>query len=230
VIYLRGKTDKNIEAILPELRQRFEAGEDMQVLVQDYKIPKSTIYNYMEQLGAVRPDTRGIGAGKEKLGKRTPSPHSIIMQKEADTLAGEADKIATIAVGVGGPIARRYLPLIDKLMSEGKPLEAIAEEVMSWYERKATILVQIEDLEKRIAQLEEELGTAYAFAQPNLKYLLKLRALDKFARRVLRIRVAGYKLPIRTLLRSYQNELEQIDQDMAEIVRTKTPGVEIQVE
>jgi len=223
---VRGKTPKDIEATLPELAKRFEEGEDMGVLSHDFELPKSTIYYYMKQMGVQRPKTRGI---PEKV-PRVPTPEAVVRKREGEELASEAEKIATIAMGIGGPIARRYMPLIDKLMGEGKPLEAISEEIMNWYERKSTILAQIEELETKIARLDEELGMAYAVAQPNFKYLLKLRTLEKYALQALRLRVAGFKVPIRTLLRAFQNDMESIERDMEEALEIKTVEAVVPVE
>lgn len=222
---VRGKTPKDVEDILPELKQRYEEGEDMEVLASDYGLPKSTIYNYMKELGAVRPKTRGIG----KQG-RAATAESVIVQKERELNKSEAEKLMTMIIGVGGPIARRYMPLLDRMMQEGKPPEAIAEEIMSWYERKNSVLANMEELQIQITKLEDELGTAYAVAQPNFKYLLKLRTLEKYALQALRLRVAGFKVPVRTLLRAFQNDMEMIDRDMEEALEIKTVEAVVPVE
>lgn len=223
---MRGKAlSKEQEEKLPELAKRFEEGEDIAILEKDYGIPKSTIYYYMKQMGIPRPK----GSVAEKA-SRTPSPETVIRKREGEELASEAEKIATIALGIGGPIARRYMPLIDRLMSEGKPLEAIAEEIMSWYERKNSVLAEIEQKDVKIAQLDEELGVAYALAQPNIKYILKLRTLEKFAMKALRFKIAGFKVPVRTLLRAFQHDLDAIEKDMAGVFEEKTVGVVVPIE
>jgi len=222
---VRGKTRGDLEEILPEITKRVQDGEDVGALAQEYKIPKSTIYSYMKELGVEIPKKRGLAAVT-----RTPSAEQVVRKKEGEQLASEADKITTIAIGIGGPIARRYLPLIDKLMSEGKPLEAIAEEVMSWYERKVSIERQVEDLKIEIDRLNEELGIAYAIAQPNFKYLLKLKTLEKYATQVLRFKLAGFKIPVKTLLKAFQNDLEMIESDMEEALEEKTVEAVVEVE
>jgi len=214
---VRGQAlSKEQEEKLPELAKRFEEGEDIEILERDFGLPRSTIYYYMKQMGVKRAK-RGVAKVS-----RAPSAEQVVRKKEGEELASEAEKITTIAMGIGGPIARRYMPLIDRLMSEGKPPDAIAEEIMSWYERKNSVLLEIEQKQTKITQLEEELGIAYALAHPNLKYLLKLRSLEKFAMQALRLRVAGFKVPIRTLIRAFQNDLENIEVDMTEVVEVKT--------
>jgi len=222
---VRGKTRDDLEVILPEIVKRVQDGEDVAALAQEFKIPKSTIYSYMKELNVEIPEKRGV-----KAVVRTPSAEQVVRKKEGEQLASEADKITTIAIGIGGPIARRYLPLIDKLMTEGKPLATIAEEVMTWYERKVTVERQLLDLQIEINRLNDGLSIAYAIAQPNFKYLLKVKTLEKYALQALRFKVAGFKVPVRRLLRAFQNDIEMIDKDLEEALEIKPVEAVVGVE
>jgi len=186
------------------------------VLEKDFEIPRATIYHYM--------DLQGIHRKRKTTTPRAPrvaEPEEIVLKTEAEELAAEASKIATIAVGLGSPIARRYTPLIDSMLNEGKPFHAIAEEIMTWFETKTATRLQIEQLEERVASLENELGRAYGMMAPNFKFLLKAKLLEKYALQVLRYRAAGLRIPVKSVIRAFQNDLEQIEQDFQSALEVK---------
>ncbi|GAG77557.1 unnamed protein product, partial [marine sediment metagenome] len=80
-----------------------------------------------------------------------------IRKIETEELSLEAEKIATMAVVLGGQITRRYLPLLDTLVSQGLSLEAIALDIMDWYEARTATNVRLQDLEAHNTILLREL-------------------------------------------------------------------------
>jgi len=215
----RGKPPENLQEILPELTQRFQAGEDIEVLEKDFGIPRATIYHYMDLQGIHRKRKASSSLPKAP---RTPGPEDIVLKTEAEELAAEASKIATIAIGIGSPIARRYTPLIDSMMNEGKPFERIAEEIMTWFETKVSTNMEIDKLKAQVKSLEDELARAYGMLAPNFKYLLKARLLERFALQVLKYRAAGIRIPMKAVMRAYQNDLNAIEEDFQSAVKVKT--------
>lgn len=153
---------------------------------------------------------------------RIPGPDDIVLKTEAEELAAEASKIATIAIGLGSPIARRYLPLIDSMLSEGKPFERIAEEIMTWFETKASANAEIDRLKAQVASLEDELGRTYGMLAPNFKFMLKARLLERFALQVLKYRAAGIRIPLKAVIQAYHNDLNAIEQDFQSALKVKT--------
>lgn len=152
---------------------------------------------------------------------RVSGPEDIVMKTEAEELATEATKIATIAIGLGSPIARRYTPLIDSMLNEGKPFEAIAEEIMTWFERKTAINAELDTLKQQRESLKNELGIAYGMLAPNFKYMLKARLLERFALEVLKYRAAGVRIPLKAVIRAYNNDLNAIEEDFQSAIEVK---------
>lgn len=199
------------------MTRRFKEGEDVKVLEKDFGIPRATIYHYMKLQGITR--KRKTTAPKVP---RIPGPRDIVLKTEAEELAAEASKIATIAIGLGSPIARRYLPLIDSMLNEGKPFERIAEEIMTWFETKASTNAEIDRLKAKVESLEKELGEAYGMLAPNFKFMLKARLLERFAFQVLKYRAAGIQIPLKAVVRAYQNDLNAIEEDFRSAIKVKT--------
>jgi len=90
---------------------------DIDDLVKKYNIPKNSIYYYFSREGVSR---KGVDLTKPVVQKE-------IAKKAQEVLSGEAEKIATIAFGLGSIIAKRYLSLLDYMMAKGMSLELIAE-------------------------------------------------------------------------------------------------------
>jgi len=152
---------------------------------------------------------------------KVSGPTDIVMKTEAEELATEATKIATIAIGIGSPIARRYTPLIDSMLNEGKAFDIIAEDIMTWFEGKATTKAKIDELEQKVTSLKNELSRAYGMIAPNFKYMLKARLLERFAIQVLKYRAAGLRIPLKAVVRAYQNDLNAIEEDFQSAIEVK---------
>ena len=215
----RGKTPENLEEILPELTERFQAEEDIEVLEKDFNIPRATIYHYMKLQGIHRKRKTTVPRAP-----RVSGPEDIVMKAEAEELATEATKIATIAIGLGSPIARRYTPLIDNMLDKGKPFDAIAEEIMTWFERKTAINAELDTLKQQVQSLNDELGSAYGMLAPNFKYMLKVRTLEKYAMQALKYRAAGVRIPLKAVIQAYNNDLNAIEEDFQSAVEVKPIG------
>jgi len=190
-----------------EIIERYNAGEKVKDLSKEFGIPKATIYDRFKKGGVT---TGGAAAHRGKA-------LSAVRKVEVENLAAEAEKIATIAVKLGGVIARRYMATLDYLMGENKSLELIAEEIMSWYEDKRGVMKRIESLEASQAHLYEQLELAYGQALPNFKYELRTRLLTKYATQVLKARMYGVRLPVKRLIKAYHNELVLLENDIENI-------------
>ena len=190
-----------------EIIERYNSGEKVAALSKEYGIPKATIYDRFKKSGIT---TGGAAAHRGKA-------LSTVRKVEVENLAAEAEKIATIAVKLGGVIARRYMATLDYLMGENKSLELIAEEIMSWYEDKRGVKQRIEKLEASQAHLYEQLEIAYGQALPNFKYELRTRLLTKYATQVLKARMYGVRLPVKRLIKAYHNELVLLENDIENI-------------
>lgn len=191
-----------------EIAERYADGEKVKALSEEYNIPTSTIYYAFKKMGV---ETSGPARLSGKAGK-------TIRKIEVDALAEEAEKLGTIAVKLGGVIARRYLPLLDDLMSQGKTLEMIAEEVMSFFESKRAINRRMEDLESEVAHLQEQLEYAYGLALPNYRYELRTRILERYAQQLLNARILGVKVPVRRSMKAFYNDLLLLEEDLENIV------------
>lgn len=190
-----------------EIAERYNAGEKVAALSKEFSIPKATIYDRFKKM------TVTTGGAAALRGKAL----STVRKVEAENLAAEAEKIATIAIKLGGVIARRYMATLDYLMGQDKSLELIAEEIMSWYEDKTGILKRINRLEGEQARLYEQLEYAYGRALPNFKYELRTRLLSKYAMQVLRARTIGVRLPVKRLVKAFHNELLLLENDIEDI-------------
>lgn len=198
----------------PEMLQiieRYQAGEKVTALAKEFEIPKATIYDRFKKMGVV------TGAAATQRGKAL----STVRKVEAENLAAEAEKIATIAIKLGGVIARRYMATLDYLMSQDKSLEFIAEEIMSWYEDKRSVLKRMEKLEGARDNLYDQLETAYGRALPNFKYELRARLLTKYVTQVLNARAMGVRLPAKRLVKAYHNELLLLENRIEDIIITE---------
>jgi len=193
---------------LLEIVERYTAGEKVKDLSTEYDIPTSTIYYAFKQMGV---ETSGSTRLSGKAGK-------VIRKIEVDALAEEAEKIGTIAVKLGGVIARRYLPLLDDMMSQNKTLEMIAEEVMSFYESKRSFLRRMEGLESEVIHLQEQLEYAYGLALPNYRYELRTRILERYAKKLLDARMIGVRLPVKRSLKAFHTDLLLLEQNIEDII------------
>jgi hypothetical protein len=186
---------------LEEIARRYEAGESADALADEYGISRRTIFSYLQKAGITK-------LTRSKLAERK------VRETEIKALNDEAEKITTVAFGLGGVIARRYLPLIDHLMGEGKTLEYIATEIMDWFEMKHATENRIKELEAKIDHLNREVGEAYAIAAPNFKYLLRSLLLKKYADRLLLARMSGLKVPVGPTLTALHNDLLDLEKDI----------------
>jgi hypothetical protein len=197
------------EQVFPDLAARYMEGEDINKLSEEYKLPLSTIWRYLKKMGISR-------AGEEKRQKEVQKE---VRAKEMEALSTEAEKIATLAIGLGGIIARRYLPLLDTLMSEGKTLEYIAEDIMGWYEMKDSMKANEENLKAQIENLNRELSSAYTMSLPNFRYYLRTKILERYANQVIRARLMGVRLPVRQVIRAMQTDLLNLEGDLQEMFK-----------
>lgn len=190
-----------------EIVERYNDGEKISLLAPEYGLSKSTIYANFKKMG-ITPS----GSPKKRKALDT------IRRVEIETLAEEAERIASMAIKLGGVIVRRYGPLLDLLMSQNKSLELIAEEIMSWYEDKKSITNILSKLEVDNDILYERLEKAYGIALPNFKYELRTRLLNKYAYEVLRAREIGVKIPVKRALKAYHNDLLILEGDIDDIM------------
>jgi len=198
---------------LPEMSKRFVAGED----------PEQLVIEINKRYGsAIKPATltyhfRRLKVQRKGLGTAVKAADSAIRQKEIEAMKGEAEKITTIAIGIGGVIARRFLPLIDHLLANGKTLEQIAEDVMGWYETKTMTNEHIDTLEAEKFGLEKKLREALTMALPNFRYLLRTRIYVKYANRILKLRALGIPIRVSTALEDLHRDLKMLDSNLLEI-------------
>jgi hypothetical protein len=197
------------QKVLPEIARRYLEGEELEDefgegLAKEYRIPKRTLLAYFKRMGVSRK--------KEKA--KAKEIQAEIRRKEVEELSTEAEKIATIAIGIGGIIARRYLPLLDALMAEGKTLEYIAEDIMNWYEMKAPTEATINKLKSEIAELNENLGKMFVMTQPNFRYMLRAKILERYAKDIIKARTMGVRLSPSKTLQAMHNDLLAIEDDI----------------
>lgn len=188
--------------LIDELAKRYVNGEEIEKLSTESGITVRTLYRYFKSLDVSRRDSN---VGATEIRKR---------ELEADRV--EAGKIIDIAIGIGGPIARRNLPLIDHLMNEGRSLQLIAQDIVAWFEAKAPTEQRIAKLENELTTLREELGRAYGMALPNFRFYLKTQLLERYANSILVARLRGIRIPVKPALVAYQRELDKLDRDIGE--------------
>ena len=210
------KTEQERRAQLwPEvIKDYLEGDEDPSVLSTRYNIPESTIWKFFKDQGI----------SKQEEAKKESKVLKEIKSGTEQALSLQGQKLATIAIAIGGTIANRYLPLIDGLMGQGMSLERIAEEIMEWYEDKPSTSGRLTALEGQVALLEEQLRQAQLMALPNYIYKLRLNALNKYAMEALRVRAMGIKIDPRTLLIAYNNDLVQIEAQVNKVQETLING------
>lgn len=189
-----------------EIAERYADGEKVAVLAPEYGMSKSTIYTNFKRMGITTE-----GPKKRKA-------LDTVRKVEIEILAEEAEKIASMAIKLGGVIVRRYGPLLDVMMDQGKSLELIAEEIMSWYEDKTSITRILTKLETDRDILYGKLEEAYGLALPNYKYELRTRILNRYAVEVLRARSIGVKIPVKRSLRAFYNDLLVLEGDIDDIM------------
>jgi len=177
-------------------------------LIEKYDIPKNSIYYHFKKEGISRKDVESTKAG----------PIQKEVRKVAQqVLSTEAEKIATLGFGLGSIIATRYLSLLDYMMSENKTLEAIAEEIMTWFEMKHSTLAEIEELKTEIARMNKELSAAWAMNLPNFKYWLRTRILERYATQVINARLMGVRLPVASTIKAMQSDLLRLEGDVNDL-------------
>jgi len=181
---------------------------DIDALAEKYNIPKNSIYYHFKKEGISR---KGVESTKA-----TPTQKEI-RKVAQEVLSAEAEKIATIAFGLGATIAKRYLSLLDYMMAEGKTLDFIAEEIMQWYEMKHSTLAEVDTLKTEIAKMNKELTAAQFMAIPNFRYWLRTRVLERYAYQVISARVMGVRLPVRKVMEAMQSDLLRIEGDIEEL-------------
>lgn len=182
-------------------------GEKVADLADEFGISKSTVYDNFKKMGI----TTGQRAQRRKA-------LETVRKVETETLAEEAERIASMAIKLGGVIVRRYGPLLDVLMAQGKSLELIAEEIMSWFEDKRSTTKLLIDLETQRDILYGQLEEAYGIALPNYKYELRTRLLNRYAVDVLRARTIGVKIPVKRTLKAFYNDLLILEGDIEDIM------------
>ena len=201
--------------IMPQLIEEYlepNAPSDIDYFVKKYGIPQSSIYYYFNQDGVSRKDV--------KQEKKTILKE--VRAAETQALSSEAEKIATIAIGLGGTIARRYLDFLDYEMSHGKTLEFIAEDIMQWFEMKHSTLAEIDELKTKIVQKDKELSAAWAMNLPNFKYWLRTKILERYANQVINARIMGVRLPVSRTMKAMQADLLKLEGDVNELFKGET--------
>lgn len=211
--------DKNAEKIrrkkiTPQLIEEYleDVPRNIDYFVKKYNIPIQSIYGIFKRDGVSRKDVR---QEKKTVLKE-------IRAAETQELSNEAEKIATIAIGLGGTIARRYLDFLDYEMSHGKTLELLAEEIMQWYEVKHSTRVEIDELKDKIVKLNNELSAAWAMNLPNFKYWLRTKILERYATQVINARIMGVRLPTSSLIKAMQTDLLKLEGDVNELFKGET--------
>ncbi len=181
---------------------------DIDELVEKYDIPKNSIYYHFKKEGISRKDVEPT--------KSSPIQKEVRKVAQA-VVSKEAEKIATIAFGLGSTIATRYLSLLDYMMSENKTLQFIAEEIMTWFEMKHSTLAEIEELKTEIARMNKELSAAWAMNLPNFRYWLRTRILERYAAQVINARLMGVRLPVSSTIKAMQNDLLRLEGDVDDL-------------
>ena len=195
---------------LPEILHRWiDENETAEYVLRDYNVAPSTFYFWMKKLGISKP--------KEIKSKA----EEVVKNAEEQALKDEAEKLTTEALTIGGVIARRYQPLIDSMLSRDKSFEAIAEEIMEWYEEKPTVKKQLEALEAENGNLQDRLSEAWGIAAPNFRYLLRSKLLDDYALRVLRLKALGVDIDVQETIKGFQKELKMLDDDFEKFLEVK---------
>ena len=188
---------------MPEIIRRYEAGEiTTQEIIDQYGIPKTTLYRYFKDMGVkikTAPEMTKIKVEK------------ALRDKETAVITDEALKIYDVAIGLGTVIARRYTPLIDHLMSQGQTIELIAEDVMMWFETKTVTQNRIDNLQSEIGTLNQQLREAYETAEPNYLFKLKSERLLQFANEAMRWKALGLRIPVKSAVRAFQGDLDKIE-------------------
>lgn len=178
-------------------------------LAAKYKIPVRSLYSYLKSSG--RSTMRG---------KKMSTTERKVREAEVGALADEAEKITTIAFGLGSPIARRYLPLINHLLQSGKTLTMIATDLAEWYEMKNVTQASITQLqtENQMLKLEKKalhlkLEEASALASPNFRYLLRAKIANDFAKKILYWKARGLRVGRRNY-EAFKGVLRDLDENI----------------
>ena len=184
---------------LPEIVERYKKDEDVPSLAREFGIPPNTIWRYLKDMG-VTPER-----------KREHVKLKEITDKTEMALSTEAEKIATWAIGIGGWIARRHVALIDYMLSsKGLTLEQIAESIMDWYEAKEATEQEIVKLRADLAEVVQKLEHANQRADPNWRFALRMKALERVYTTLMRARFMGLRLSTHSILRRYERDVERI--------------------
>jgi len=198
-----GKAAEKLEKVAAAVEE-YDKNPEIKIedLAAQYGIPRRSLYLYFKKLGIIR--------GSEK----DSETQKVVRQTEVAALANEAEKIASIAIGIGGVIARRYLPLINHLLAGGRTLDMIATDVMQWFEMKIPTEARITELEVANETLRRQVSEAWIIAAPNFRYMLRARLVTDFAKRILVARMNGLRIPVQSSVRALHNELAQVDKDL----------------
>ena len=190
-----------------------EFEEDPTIKIEDlaakYDIPRRSLYYYFKQLGLSAMQGKGMSVAERTVRKT-----------ELSALSSEAEKITTIAFGIGGVVARRYLPTIEYLLAGGRTLEMIAIDVMNWFEMKIPTEARIGKLEAENQMLKLEnkalnlkLKEAWAVASPNFRYLLRAKTANDFAKKLLYWKARGLRVGRRNY-EAFKGVLKDLDEDL----------------
>uniref|UniRef100_A0A6M3LYZ1 Putative DNA binding, helix-turn-helix domain containing protein n=1 Tax=viral metagenome TaxID=1070528 RepID=A0A6M3LYZ1_9ZZZZ len=189
------------ELLLPEAARKYLEDGDIDEIAKEYDIPKKSLYYHFGKMGISR----------KKSAKETKIVLKEISKAREQELSIQGEKLVTIAIGIGGVIANRYLPLVDAMMADGMTLEYIAEHIMDWFENKTAIEQKVSNLEIDNKNLEDTIQAAYAMAEPNFRYLLQTRILDDFAKRALQYRAAGIRVNPKKMTQALYYDLVTLD-------------------
>lgn len=198
------------EQFLPEAARRYLEDEDIDVLAKEFDVPKKSLYYHFSKMGISR----------KKSAKETKIVLKEISKAREEELSIQGEKLVTIAIGIGGVIANRYLPLVDAMMADGMTLEYIAEHIMDWFENKTAIEQKVSNLEIDNKNLEDTIQAAYTMAEPNFRYLLQTRILDDFAKKALQYRAAGLRVNPRKMTQAMYYDLLTLDTGIDKFIQT----------
>jgi Mn-dependent DtxR family transcriptional regulator len=110
-------------------------------------------------------------------------------------------------------LSREYRPLMNHLLKicDNDP-EAAMRRLCAWYEERARVEEQLNNLRIENAELKAKLKEAVEKAKPNYIYELQARLLEKHVARCLRAAAAGYRIDYRSFIRAYQADLQAIEE------------------
>lgn len=193
------------ESVFSELAQEYLEGAELEDLAEKYnwggKDPVKSLYYYFQKYNIeLRPkETKNIKVAKEVSAEVTKN------------LSAQSQKIAQIALTIGGTIANRYLPMIDYEVGQGQTLEAIAMNLMDWYEMKTEINKRLARLEAENDELREDLVRAFEIAQPNYIMGKRQEVLLSYAKELVKYKAYGVKMPYKSMVKKFYESVNTLD-------------------